>query len=59
MTPLDHEPGDLGAEPVQEFPARLNAGYIVSHGGRGSVADCRMAAWKYEVEGDESRWRRC
>jgi hypothetical protein len=45
MAAFDHEAGDPGAEPVQEFPARLNVGYIVSHAGMGCVADdCRMAA---------------
>jgi hypothetical protein len=45
MASFDHEAGDPGAEPVQELPARLNVGYIVSHAGMGCVADdCRMAA---------------
>jgi hypothetical protein len=45
MASFDHEACDPGAEPVQEFPARLNVGYIVSPAGMGCVADdCRMAA---------------
>jgi hypothetical protein len=44
-TSFYHEHGDLGVELVQAFPERLNPGYIVARGGRGSAdgaTGCRM-----------------